>query len=97
MFQMSWVNTPGVIRPSASRPSAISSDGNAASTMRLVATMDHEKTGIRSMVMPGARRSSTVHSTVPATRIMPRLAAKLPRIHRSVPNPGENSALESGV
>lgn len=30
-------------------------------------------------------------------RIMPRLEAKFPAIHRSLPTPGENRALDSGV
>ena len=41
------------------------------------------KTGSRIIVTPGARIRNTVHSTVPASSIIPIAARKTPTIHRS--------------
>jgi hypothetical protein len=52
------------MRVAVSTPMAVSSAGNEASVMRQVTSIVQANTGIRSMVIPGARIRSMVHSTV---------------------------------
>src|SRR4051812_20082062 len=72
------------------------STGNAKITISAVTVIAHVKTGIRSIVMLGARLRRTVlrrhapHSSSPA------VASATPRIHRSIPSPGELTAFDSG-
>ena len=55
------------------------------------------KIGIRNIVIPGARRQTTVVIRLTAPRIVPRPAMTSPMIHRPAPAPGELIALDSGV
>ncbi|SLJ83017.1 Uncharacterised protein [Mycobacteroides abscessus subsp. abscessus] len=55
------------------------------------------KIGIRNIVMPGARRHTTVVIMLTAPRMVPRPDTARPRIHRSAPTPGECSLRLSGV
>ncbi|GAA2392353.1 hypothetical protein GSI01S_42_00330 [Gordonia sihwensis NBRC 108236] len=55
------------------------------------------KTGIRNIVMPGARRHTTVVMKLTAPKIVPKPDRISPSTHRSAPTPGECSALVSGV
>jgi hypothetical protein len=52
--------------------------------------------GIRNIVMPGARMQMTVVMKLTAPRMMPRPAIDGPMIHRSPPTPGERTSLERG-
>src|SRR4051812_49924255 len=79
-----------VCRATKSRPIAPISAGNANRTLKQVATIVQLNTGTRSMVIPGARRSSTVARIVPARMIELIADAVTPAVHRSVPVPGEN-------
>ena len=54
------------------------------------------KIGIRNIVMPGARSVMTVVTMLTAPRMVPRPDRARPRIHRSVPGPGELIWLLSG-
>src|SRR3954470_2114261 len=96
MFQTLWSNRCASIRPNVSNPSATSSDGKAMITIRQVANMDHEKTGMRSSVMRGGRIRRIVQSTVPDCNIAPTAAQKVPRIQRFIPKPGEYLLSDSG-
>ncbi len=83
---------------SASRPSrAAVRIGKASSTRMLVTRMFQVKIGMRNIVMPGARRQTTVVIMLTAPRIVPRPPMTRPAIHRSAPTPGEWMALLSGV
>jgi hypothetical protein len=62
-----------------------------------VKKMFHVKIGIRHMVMPGARRHTTVVIMLTAPRIVARPPTISPTAHRFPPGPGENSARDSGV
>jgi hypothetical protein len=55
------------------------------------------KIGIRNIVMPGARRHTTVVVMLTAPRIVPRPDTARPMIQRSGPTPGAWAALDSGV
>jgi hypothetical protein len=55
------------------------------------------KIGIRHMVIPGARRHTTVVIMLTAARMVPRPDSTSPMIHRSPPTPGEYVASDSGV
>jgi hypothetical protein len=70
-------------------PIAASRDGNAASPMRPVTSVVQANTGIRIIVMPGARLVRMVHTNVPLRMIMPQAARNTPTIHRFMPGPGE--------
>ena len=59
-------------------------------------TIDHVKTGTRSIVMPGARRATIVASWQAAMRITPLVASMTPAIHRSIPVPGVFGASDIG-
>ncbi len=71
--------------------------GNASSTSTDVTRMFQVKIGIRNIVMPGARRQTTVVIMFTAPRMVPRPPMTRPEIHRSAPTPGEWIALLSGV
>ena len=88
MFQRLSSNTSGSIRPTASIPHATSSDGNAPSTIRLLATIDQLNMGIRSIDMPAVRLSSAVHSTVAPMSSSPVALSATPAIHSDTPGPG---------
>ncbi|SKX78143.1 Uncharacterised protein [Mycobacteroides abscessus subsp. abscessus] len=55
------------------------------------------KIGMRNIVMPGARRQTTVVTMLTAPRMVPRPDTPRPMIHRSAPTPGECTASVSGV
>src|SRR3954454_21935520 len=74
----------------------MSSDGNALTTIRHVTTIDHVKTGTRSIVMPGARRAKTVASWPARVRVTPVVARHTAAIHRSIPVPGVFAASDIG-
>ena len=93
---MAGLTAMSVWRATKIRPRAPSSAGNANSTFRQVATIVHVKTGIRSMLMPGARRSTMVARIVPARTIALIAEAATPASHRSVPVPGEKVSLDMG-
>ncbi len=63
----------------------------------LVTRMFQVKIGIRHIVMPGARRQTTVVVMLTPPRIVPRPLTANPMIHRSAPMPGEWTALLNGV
>ena len=67
------------------------------STRIIVTRMFHTKMGIRNIVMPGARRHTTVVIMLTAPRMVPRPAMVSPVIQRSAPAPGECTASDSGV
>src|SRR3954453_24126376 len=76
---------------------ATTSTGNENSTISTVAAIDQVKGGIRSIVMPGARRRATVarmHAAQTTDAVTDRITAK---IHRFLPVPGENLSSDSGV
>src|SRR4051794_19883570 len=83
-------------RSSSSRPKATTSDGKAKITSRHVASAVHEKTGMRSSVMPGARLRSSVASTQAAMTTWPAVTRMIPAIHRAMPLPGVFATLLSG-
>ena len=62
-----------------------------------MAIIDQQNTGMRNMLIPGARIRSTVHSTVPDISIIPMVARKVPRIHSAMPAPGVYCPVDSGV
>ncbi len=62
-----------------------------------VTRMFQVKTGIRNIVMPGARRQITVVVMLTAPRIVPRPEIARPMIHMSAPTPGECTAEFSGA
>ncbi|GAB3862760.1 hypothetical protein GCM10027610_107800 [Dactylosporangium cerinum] len=66
-------------------------------TRTLVTRMFQVNIGIRNMVMPGARRVSTVVIMLTAPRMVPRPERTRPTIHRSAPTPGEWMMLLSGA
>jgi hypothetical protein len=88
MFHTFCVNRSGFTRPAARIAMAASSDGNAPITIRFVATTDQLNTGIRSSVIPGARLTRAVHSTVAPMSSIPSPASVTPAIQRSTPGPG---------
>ncbi len=55
------------------------------------------KIGIRNIVIPGARRQTTVVIMLTAPRMVPRPDTANPMIHKSPPTPGECSSLLNGV
>ena len=72
--------------------------GNASSTITLVIRMFQVKIGIRNIVMPGARRVTTVVIMLTAPRMVPRPDMARPMIHRSPPTPGRvGGVAERGV
>jgi len=75
---------------SASRPiSAAVSSGNASRIKIEVTRMFQVKIGSRNIVIPGARRHTTVVTMLTPPRMVPRPATSRPTIHRSDPIPGE--------
>ena len=62
-----------------------------------VTMMAQQNSGIRNIVMPGARRHTMVVVKLTAPRIVPSPATISPIAHRSPPTPGEWVASESGV
>jgi hypothetical protein len=70
--------------------------GNAVSTMKQVMTSLQVKSGIRSIVIPGARRRTTVARRLRASSSTPRFASPTPMIQKSAPVPGVESVSESG-
>ena len=62
-----------------------------------VSSTFHVKIGIRNMTMPGARIVRIVVTKFTAPRIVPTPPRAKPRIHRSDPTFGENSAADRGV
>ena len=71
--------------------------GNTIRISTLVSSTFHVNTGIRNMVMPGARIVRMVVMKFTAPRIVPTPPRAKPRIHRSAPMFGENSAPDRGV
>ena len=65
--------------------------------MALTMSMFQVKIGMRNMVMPGARRQSTVVMMLTAVRTVATPVSSTPMIHRSAPAPGEWMASDSGV
>ena len=59
--------------------------------------MAQVNSGIRNIVMPGARRQTIVVMKLTAPRMVPSPATIRPIAHRSPPTPGEWTASESGV
>ena len=59
--------------------------------------MPQQNTGIRNIVMPGARMQTIVVTKLTAPRIVPRPETTRPIAHRSAPTPGEWITLDSGV
>ena len=75
---------------------ASTSAGKLATVIRQVTSIDHVKIGIRSSVIPGARRPAMVASWQ-AARAMPASAASAtPAHHRSMPGPGVRTAADCG-
>ena len=62
-----------------------------------VTKMFQVNSGIRNIVMPGARMHTTVVIMLTAPRMVPRPATIRPMIHTSLPAPGLWMASESGV
>src|SRR3954471_5036984 len=76
---------------------ATTSTGNENSTISTVAAIDHVKGGIRSIVMPGARRRAIVarmHAAQTLDAVTDRITAK---VHRFIPVRGETLSSDSGV
>ena len=84
------------LRSISSTSSAAASTGKAISTMKLVSRMFQVKRGIRNMVMPGARMQMIVVTKLTPDKIVPSPDRVRPMIHRSLPIPGEYTALVSG-
>jgi hypothetical protein len=59
--------------------------------------MAQVNSGIRNMIMPGARMQTMVVMKLTAPRMVPSPATISPIAHRSPPMPGECTASESGV
>jgi hypothetical protein len=62
-----------------------------------VKKMFQVKIGIRHIVIPGARRHTTVVSMFTAPRIVARPPTTSPIAHRFPPGPGEYSMRDNGV
>jgi hypothetical protein len=90
------VKTPTPRRSSSSRTSATISTGNVVSAISVVTTIDQQKTGRRSIVIPGARRRTTVARTQADCTSIPPTASTTPSSQRSLPIPGELVESESG-
>ncbi|KAF0965093.1 hypothetical protein MLGJGCBP_01762 [Rhodococcus sp. T7] len=90
MWAPSW-------RSASSASSAAVSSGNASRIRMLVMKMFQVKIGIRNIVMPGARRHTTVVIMLTPPRMVPRPETSRPTIHRSAPIPGELTAELSGA
>jgi hypothetical protein len=68
--------------------SATASGGNAMIASTLVMRMFQVNTGIRNMVMPGARMQTIVVMKLTDPRIVAKPVIARPRMPRSVPRPG---------
>src|SRR4051794_734239 len=71
--------------------------GNENRTIRTVAAIDHVNGGMRSIVMPGARRRTIVARMQAAQTIDAPTERITAKIHRFIPVPGENLSSDSGV
>jgi hypothetical protein len=88
MFHALPASRCGSIRSTATRSMAASRAGKAANTIRQVTSWDQANTGIRIMVMPGARSRRIVHRVVDPCRSIPAPARNMPATHSDCPGPG---------
>ena len=77
-------------------PAAVST-GNVIRMSRLVTKMFQVNTGMRNIVMPGARMQITVAITLSAVSTPDSPSNAMPTIHRSPPTFGERTPSESGA
>ena len=85
------------MRSISSTTSVAASTGKTMRISTEVSSTFQVKIGIRNIVMPGARIVRMVVTKFTAPRIVPTPPRAKPRIHRSEPMFGENSAPDSGV
>jgi hypothetical protein len=71
--------------------------GNESKTRMLLTRTDQVNTGMRNMVMPGARRPTIVATKLTPPRIVPSPLTASPTIQRLAPDPGVFVMSESGV
>ena len=91
------VKMPPIWRSASSSAIATTSTGNEATTMKQVASIVQVKTGIRSIVIPGARCRRIVSRMVMPISSEPKTASATPITQRSIPTPGVPKLLESGT
>ena len=84
-------------RSTANPASAAVRIGKAARIRIPVTRMFQVKIGIRNIVIPGARSTTTVVIMLTAPKIVPSPDTIRPMIHRSAPTPGECSASVNGL
>jgi hypothetical protein len=77
-------------------PAAVST-GKAMSTRMLVTSMFQVNTGIRNIVMPGARMVRTVATMLTPVSTPERPVRTIAAIHRSAPTPGALVLSDSGA
>ena len=83
------------VRPRAS--SAAASTGKAISTRIEVTSTVQVNSGIRNMVMPGARMHTIVVMKLTAPRMVPNPDSASPNTQRFPPRPGLYAASDSGA
>ena len=71
--------------------------GKVMTTIRQVTSIVQQKTGSRSMVIPGARRRRMVASVAAANSSPPVVAKTTPKRNMSMPVPGVLIASDSGT
>ena len=69
----------------------------ANSTRKQVTSTAQVNSGIRNIVMPGARRHTIVATKLTAAKIVPKPLIARPAPYRSPPRPGEKVEVESGA